>query len=406
MNPLRNEKGFSVLLLALMVLLVMTALGSAMLMTSQREIKSVNKLTLSTQAFYSAESGVALAIAEINNGSLAEFNAVIEDMKLGNAPTDGIMLYDSDYPSLNMRFDTKIEFLGADPICYGDIDGDFDYEQDTFSNFITAHQNSEVSERIAGKHFWPVLKITSTGRDGNNPNDLFKYAERNVQVQIRLEPSFEFPQAALTLNGNLTGHGQPNAIVGEGHPDEVEHCSVSDIVGTNPTVNIYDGDTDLCEDPPGSGTFETCTDSPEIVDDAAPYPVARVISILRTMATTIDLSNGDKYNGDSNTIYYHEGDAGPVNNLEGRGILVINGTLDVGGNIDWDGLIIIAGDMTSNGGGADINYIHGSVIVGGNATLNGNPDIFFDCDYLLELWESTGKFHKLWWQEIKGRIDL
>lgn len=403
MNPLRNEKGFSILLLALIILLTMTAIGIAMLQTTQRELRSVTKLKLSTQAFYSAESGVNLVVAELNSGTWSEFDDQLNLMNDASAiPTDEyLVLTQDDYPGIiGMTFSVQVSFVGSgtDILCWGDLDGDFDFEQHTLQEFRNA------TGKVAGEDFWPILIITGIGEEGHVSGGLFKYAKRSVQILVRLEPSFVFPEAALTLNGSLINNGTPQSSIGDGHPDDTVTCGVDDIVGTNDSILGYTGNTDICEDAEGNKT--ACTGTPDTTINPDGYPVDEVASMLVGIGTELgedDLKNGATVGSedDPNAVYYYRGDIDTgINNLTGYGILVIVGNLALGGNIDWDGMLFITGDLTLNGGGNPSNYIHGSVIVGGNVTGNGNPDIYFDCEGMIDLWESSGQYRMKWWKQL------
>jgi len=55
-------------------------------------------------------------------------------------------------------------------------------------------------------------------------------------------------------------------------------------------------------------------------------------------------------------------------------ILVVNGNLDLGGNVDIYGIVYVSGDVTGNGS----PNIYGSMIVSGSANITGNPKIVYD----------------------------
>ncbi len=59
--------------------------------------------------------------------------------------------------------------------------------------------------------------------------------------------------------------------------------------------------------------------------------------------------------------------AGPGHS--GRGTLAVQGDLDINGNFDWDGLILVGGSLTSNG----VEQVEGAVITGLNLLLGGSP---------------------------------
>src|SRR5258706_7185124 len=71
-----------------------------------------------------------------------------------------------------------------------------------------------------------------------------------------------------------------------------------------------------------------------------------------------------------------------LNNITGYGILLVNGDLDMAGNINWNGIIIVTGVLSSSGGGSNGKNITGQVYTGssalGDTTISGNIDIAYD----------------------------
>jgi hypothetical protein len=46
-----------------------------------------------------------------------------------------------------------------------------------------------------------------------------------------------------------------------------------------------------------------------------------------------------------------------VNNVTGYGILIVKGNLQLAGNINWHGIIIVTGVVTASGGGSNAENI-------------------------------------------------
>jgi Tfp pilus assembly protein PilX len=71
-----------------------------------------------------------------------------------------------------------------------------------------------------------------------------------------------------------------------------------------------------------------------------------------------------------------------LNNVTGYGILIVKGDLQMAGNIDWHGLIIVTGVMTSSGGGSNSKNIQGQVFAGssalGDSAISGNIDVGYN----------------------------
>ena len=71
-----------------------------------------------------------------------------------------------------------------------------------------------------------------------------------------------------------------------------------------------------------------------------------------------------------------------LNNVTGYGILIVKGNLQLAGNLNWHGLIIVTGILTSTGGGSDGKNIEGQVYSGssalGDTAVSGNIDIAYN----------------------------
>jgi hypothetical protein len=71
-----------------------------------------------------------------------------------------------------------------------------------------------------------------------------------------------------------------------------------------------------------------------------------------------------------------------LNNVTGYGILLVKGNLQLAGNIDWHGIIIATGVVTTSGGGGNAKNIQGQVYSGqsalGDTTVNGGVTISYN----------------------------
>jgi len=74
-----------------------------------------------------------------------------------------------------------------------------------------------------------------------------------------------------------------------------------------------------------------------------------------------------------------------LNNVDGYGILLVKGNLQLAGNINWHGIIIATGVVTASGGGSNAKNIQGQVYSGasslGDTTVSGSVTIGYNsCD--------------------------
>ena len=90
------------------------------------------------------------------------------------------------------------------------------------------------------------------------------------------------------------------------------------------------------------------------------------------------------YAGDSYGSYIYIDAGGPggagvkiSGDFQGRGLLVIDGDLDVSGGFDFEGLMYVNGELTLSGGGSAVN-ITGGLVADSTVTVHGGLDIDYD----------------------------
>ena len=74
-----------------------------------------------------------------------------------------------------------------------------------------------------------------------------------------------------------------------------------------------------------------------------------------------------------------------LNNVTGYGTLIVKGNLQLAGNINWHGIIIVTGIVTSSGGGSDAKNIQGQMYSGssalGDTAISGSITVGYNsCD--------------------------
>ncbi|MEE8398073.1 MAG: hypothetical protein V3S89_03645, partial [Desulfobacterales bacterium] len=142
-------------------------------------------------------------------------------------------------------------------------------------------------------------------------------------------------------------------------------------------------------------------DSTQLADGSTDvYPVSEVLTYLSDVADNPIAP--DRYTnptwgtaGDLK-ITYCEGDL-DVNGLSGYGILAVNGEVTLGGRISWNGIIIVSGEMTLNGGGNQ--SMNGAIIANTGTTINGRPDVYYDCNAVDNIEEQYMTYPLYSWEE-------
>jgi len=107
-----------------------------------------------------------------------------------------------------------------------------------------------------------------------------------------------------------------------------------------------------------------------------------------TTTLTADVSNAT-YGSATNYVTVYADAVGTqadhelrLNNVTGYGVLIVKGDLQLAGNVNWHGIIIVTGVMTSSGGGSNSKNIQGQVYAGssalGDTTISGNIDVGYN----------------------------
>src|SRR2546430_3853225 len=71
-----------------------------------------------------------------------------------------------------------------------------------------------------------------------------------------------------------------------------------------------------------------------------------------------------------------------LQNVTGYGVLLVKGDLELGGGFQWNGIILVTGSVTLNGGGGNPINIYGQIFSGTSTltdvTVNGSNTIGYD----------------------------
>jgi len=182
-----------------------------------------------------------------------------------------------------------------------------------------------------------------------NGNVTIEGADRCDPVHPVNRPAIATPRASTDVNGAITVNGNPTISV-SGPPDSYPPIQYGDSIPRTEDINVRA----LAETYARSADL-TLTDS----------SMQNVTTAWGTPDLTISTSHPIPTCTDPHIITY-TGDLS-LNNITGCGALVINGTLDIRGNFQWYGPIIVTGRITLSGGGSDSKNIMGAVLSGDSA---------------------------------------
>ena len=93
-------------------------------------------------------------------------------------------------------------------------------------------------------------------------------------------------------------------------------------------------------------------------------------------------------------IVHIQGDA-TINGVQGQGILLVDGTLDIQGGFQWFGVTIVRGSLKTSGGGSTDAHFWGATMVQdstvvGNNTITGHANILYSKCAIIKALDKTG----------------
>lgn len=362
MGKIKNEDGYAIVVV-LCVLAILTLIGTSSIQTAITEQNIATNSQIYYMNFYAAESGIA------HGPMWAKYDPNYPESEWSNVDfvgTDGGNLPNGTEYDFNVYPKTGVDPSDGNTkvLRYGDEDGDY---------------LNEINYTVGP----PLIKVisdgTHTGRGGL----------ARIEANFIFNPIFMMPDAALRVNSNVDGNGVSGSIIGEHIPGS----SCGDV-------------TDIMYDIAG-GTIEyggDLGDTPLIEQSTGMYPIPLIKPVILKRATmkivgSNNLDEGSIVTSESDPgVIYISGDA-KTTNLNGYGILFVDGNFEFAGSLDWHGLIIINGDMTFSGGGT--KTIYGAVIGSGDAiAINGSVDIQYDCDALSALHDNFSGYRMMSWRQL------
>jgi len=198
-------------------------------------------------------------------------------------------------------------------------------------------------------------------------------AKARVETVVRVVDMISAPATVYT-KGDVTGNGGSLSI------DGTDACGQSAPLGA-----VYaKGDWD----PNGS---------PTITGDVTEYgnvdlDIAGMIAKLKPAAdvTLTEDAQNTTYGSDDSYKIVYSNTSSPANvnglnlsNLQGYGILIVDGDLELGGGFNWHGMILVTGAVRLNGGGGQQALNISGQLLSGTSTvtdisLNGTNNIQYD----------------------------
>lgn len=352
---MKNQNGY-ILITAIMLLALISLLGITAMKQVTNELQVVNNRNIYQRSFWNAESGVVVGIS-----GLPEMLTAAGQVNTPTLGWEGYLTRTDSPPFYTVWINHKLK--SGEVVYYGDIDNDY----------ILEYNTSQIG--------WPVEIVTSKGTDYQGGNV-------GVEVEATYVEIFPDPKSAIWVGGDVNSNGVAGQIHGEGPPGNEWECpNKADILFNDPAATIdYGGDL---------GFTPIINQDPNIY----PYPLIKS-ALLNKASRLIEPKYIDDTLGTESDpgIYYAPGNLEIVSSM-GFGVLMVDGDLELKGNIEWEGIIIVNGNFRFSGGGN--KAVYGSIIVMGDVVrLDGGIDIFYDCTSLLTLKDTFSSYRRVSWKQL------
>ena len=356
---LKNEEG-SVIVMAIMILAVLTLIGVASIRTSNTERQISTNHGISLITFYAAESAAPhgklwlLGLDLENDTDTASFGPLNES----DEPEWFNLSNGSSYTWL-VKHEVDAD---GNILYYGDPDNDYLWEVNTTSGMPLEIIDAAGTHARGGK-----ARIISTWQ---------------------FQPSFAGPQAALFGHKLIEKNGGSGSIEGSDHSDAGNN--VADIATDGVDLAAIDVKDMVLDD---DGNVDVKTGQP-----IYPVPLFRDILLERaTEEVTGEIDRDDFFEG---IMFAHPDADGNIDSqkLNGKGILFVDGNLDVNGGLGWEGIVIVYGEIRVNGGGGLTT--DGAVAAWGDVILNGSVSIKYDSKKISDIFDKYSTYRMTSWKQL------
>ncbi len=410
---LKDEKG-SAMIFAVMILALMTMSGVSVVNTSNTEVQIASNHRVSIGAFYAAEAGIIEAKERLRGtsaGSSYAGDPVTSYAPAWSAyllsphswqPSTDDPLYDGNYQnyiptsadhtntsvtsnslqtdmSYLVRIRHKREYdaeqAGHTGNHYYDGDGSTATHTSASAGNIIYYGYGDPTQpttavqftTAAATEFSPVEVIRAYGKSSDFQGSSLK----TIEIEVVKNPG-PVINSAVYAKGTVTGNGSSLSVDGN------DSCGVA--AAKPPIYTKSPAITNLNGEPILSGSPAAPQSGPDDID------IDSYVSGLKSSATeTITLDqNGTDYGDSSDYVTCYSDTSDPNNvgglklqNVTGYGLLLIEGDLTLGGGFNWNGIILVTGTLTFNGGGSGINIL-GAVLANQTVDINGGIDIDYD----------------------------
>ncbi len=416
-----NESG-SAMVISLLVLVVLTMLGTLFLAQSNIETQIAGHDMRSTQALFAAEAGYAEGLARMSDASDATnyIGRPVGDyvtnpgwgtyivMANGNSaddPDHAATLSDGLDNDLDGTVDEDDEFYpevlsgqGADAIDYPWVKVEYKLNATGQVILYGDHDNDLATPPIMNLTTGvPVIRVTAAGATGS--------AGRTVEIEAVKVPAMIYNAAMYVEDDDFRFNGTQWTVSGEDHDPSTGAAitGATEVPGIATTANPNNIEAELnshqINNVPGDGG------APSIQSATVDLDLDGIAASYTSMADR-ELPGGNYGNVvwgdyDNYEITHITGDLHGSGQMDGAGVLIVDGDLFVSGRFIWYGLVVVLGDVTFTGGGQDVHIFGATLVQGGvtTQTVSGNADICYSSETLAKL-ADMNPYVTISWHEL------
>jgi len=403
----RDQRGVA-LVMALLVLLVISLLSATLLLSVNTDTKVAANTVRDTQALAIAEAGISEACARIRNGDIPTNTNARQVAQIFNAVPGSVPVLGADSVALATAQPAG-QWLPYSTTGKADSALTIQYKTNAARTVIYRYDlnRNPAVNTVSG---YPIFVVTSTGRKGASI--------RKITAEVIHKPIFLNIKGALTANTEVAFTG--NAVIcGHNHRLDTpigkgeDGRFVADGCAENPGLNQWEtGSGDLTGiwtggDINNGGTaFSYGTPDQEW---AQPGFYSGPWDALAISQADFFSWIGQPINKEPNPpkgIYYLDNDGTASNqsasfefhNVDGEGLLYVDGDLTINSDFSFKGLVYIEGDLKLNGKA----WILGGLVVRGKTGLktNGGATILYSEDAIKQqISKYGGQILTIAWRE-------
>jgi Tfp pilus assembly protein PilX len=228
----------------------------------------------------------------------------------------------------------------------------------TFNAYLTNDSTSpDTANSTTDSNSKVVITSVATG-----PNNAKAIVTTTVQLYSIPNPATIYSKDNVTVNGNSI------AISG----NDGSTCGASALA---PIYTMDPATTETNGNPTFTGSPSTAQNGTLDIDLES---YVNTLNAGAAYTLTADAEN-TTYGSSTNFVTVYADAIGTqadgelkLNNVTGYGVLLVKGDLQLAGNITWNGLIIVTGNIVTTGGGKDSKNIQGQIYAGQNNLGDSN----------------------------------